>query len=527
MARYLLLIGNSKYDDKKYLNLPFVENDIEELNNILSEYGEFATISQNLNTEKIEMEMFLEKYRDILTIKDDLLLYFSGHAEVDKRTNKLVFIFKDTKADYVSSTSVSSDYLSDFIKFNNAKSKVFILDCCYSGAFIDRFAMSRSFAESEEELIKAEEQFLVNSKGTYGITSSRRSQTSRGSEYLSVFTKCIIDGLKTGKADYSNRGRISIDDLWKYINSSIKSKNQIPRKFDDREGEFFVSKNPVYKKKEELSLFEEMERKIPREKRERKEKENDEDKTIDKLSGKKEQLLNFKVGDFIQFGRYFNEPILWKYEKKGEYGFLLVSVYILCLKPFDAAEKAFNRTGDHFIEEYGSNLWKDSNIREWLNSERVQVKYTTQPPIKEAVFYNDYAKESGFLYNFTNQEIEKIKTFEHDGMKDRIFLLSKNFLESLYPEKVQRIKCLTEKAVKNSNYKDPYLIPNSEYCYLLRTPSSSSLNYYVYGVGIIGGFDDNNYAYSGCCGIVPALFIDFNIVASGGNGSQNAPYIIS
>lgn len=44
-----------------------------------------------------------------------------------------------------------------------------------------------------------------------------------------------------------------------------------------------------------------------------------------------------KVGDYVTFGSYYGEPILWKCVDT-ENGVMLLSEYILCLKTYDAAE---------------------------------------------------------------------------------------------------------------------------------------------------------------------------------------------
>ena len=136
---------------------------------------------------------------------------------------------------------------------------------------------------------------------------------------------------------------------------------------------------------------------------------------------------HFQVGDYIQFGTYLGKHILWKCEKEDSNGYLLVSEYILCLKAYDAAE---NGAADPTIavEEYssdtmGSNVWSNSNIREWLNSKDSIVSYSTQKPNSESILYghNPYDTEPGFLSNFSNSEIAKIQTCKNDDATDKVF----------------------------------------------------------------------------------------------------------
>lgn len=164
---------------------------------------------------------------------------------------------------------------------------------------------------------------------------------------------------------------------------------------------------------------------------------------------------NIRIGDYIQMGTYYGEPILWRcvgfekitgYDAGGnpiidstdittEYndGYLplMLSDKIICIKPYDAS--GFNESGSHgradrvYYDNYGvactagSNYWGDSNIRNWLNSSDSEgnVNWSCgNPPDKDHV--NDYSAnegetfaysdEAGFLTNFTVQEVMAIRS---------------------------------------------------------------------------------------------------------------------
>jgi hypothetical protein len=59
-----------------------------------------------------------------------------------------------------------------------------------------------------------------------------------------------------------------------------------------------------------------------------------------------------KVGDYVLFGSYNDEPILWRCIDT-ENGVMLLSEYILCMKAYDAAENFSKKNGAecHSIEE--------------------------------------------------------------------------------------------------------------------------------------------------------------------------------
>ena len=129
-----------------------------------------------------------------------------------------------------------------------------------------------------------------------------------------------------------------------------------------------------------------------------------------------------KLGDYIQLGSYENDPILWRCVSVDENGPLMLSDRVLCdYMPYDARTSENSTSGSHrrsgYRSKYGSNHWRDSDMRSWLNSdaEAGQVKWLCgNPPTKDYVMeyngYGAYADKAGFLNGFTRDEAAAIKT---------------------------------------------------------------------------------------------------------------------
>mgnify|MGYP000718981458 CR=1 FL=1 len=129
-----------------------------------------------------------------------------------------------------------------------------------------------------------------------------------------------------------------------------------------------------------------------------------------------------QLGDYIQLGSYDGEPILWRCVSVDENGPLMLSDRVLCdYMPYDAQTSANSISGSHrrsgYRSKYGSNHWRDSDMRSWLNSdaEAGQVKWLCgNPPTKDHVMeYNGegaYDDKAGFLNGFTRDEAAAIKT---------------------------------------------------------------------------------------------------------------------
>ena len=227
-----------------------------------------------------------------------------------------------------------------------------------------------------------------------------------------------------------------------------------------------------------------------------------------------------KVGDYLQMGKYYGEPILWKCVALDTESITLVSEYILCLKAYDAAESGAAYQGSDDVQTWGSNIWSNSNIREWLNSSAQTVSFTTHAPVKSAVWDNAYADESGFLSNFTQAERDGIKAVNHNGITDKVFLLSVDEVNQyLGDTDSKRMKIITNTGIQKNNVEFS-TVGNYGY-YWTRSPFPG----YSYLVQYVGsdGFPWKTYACYGTGGIAPALLISPYIPING-TGTLTDPW---
>lgn len=121
-----------------------------------------------------------------------------------------------------------------------------------------------------------------------------------------------------------------------------------------------------------------------------------------------------KIGDYIEFSKYNGKPILWRVININEDGSpMLLSDRILTFKAFDAKGDNIGRDDQrNSRNQYGSNLWVASTLRQWLNSSDMKVDYKYNLPTSENVIFNAYDDEKGFLAdgNFTEAERNLILT---------------------------------------------------------------------------------------------------------------------
>ena len=224
MAKVALLIGVSEYQPG--LNpLPGSVLDVDALREVLvhPEMGDFAETDVITLKNPQRQEMEDQVYRLFANrSKDDLLLfYFSGHGVRDER-GQLYLANCNTRKDngqLVDSTAVAATYLQNKINSSKSQRQVIILDCCFSGA------IAQGMTIKDDGVVDVNA--YLGGKGRAILTSSTATEYSYGSDSseetgLSVYTRYLIEGIKTGAADTDNDGNIGVDELHEYAARCVK-----------------------------------------------------------------------------------------------------------------------------------------------------------------------------------------------------------------------------------------------------------------------------------------------------------------
>lgn len=177
----------------------------------------------------------------------------------------------------------------------------------------------------------------------------------------------------------------------------------------------------------------------------------------------------------------------------------------------------------------GSNIWSDSNIRTWLNSDRNVVVYEDMAPEASAMSEkkNGYSNEPGFLYGFS--EDEKAVLCEREiitqgniltdlssiSTEDKVFLLSENELEWFSEADINIYSVPTKAAVEKDKTKwyEMYSLSLGveEYIWLLRDPADDSASACK---AVTNGYGDEKMtsveAGTEGFGIRPAICVDYS-----------------
>lgn len=258
-------------------------------------------------------------------------------------------------------------------------------------------------------------------------------------------------------------------------------------------------------------------------------------------------ISNIKIGEEVIFGKYNNADIVWYVLKISEDGkeAVLLSKDILTMKGFSPSiEKKFGQyngenqygsdslaVSDMKIQEqaFGSNSWEKSTIRAWLNSSEKRVAYEDIRPerMRFADNSNEYDEEPGFLYNFTDEELDAIveKTIMTEGnifsdsekieTKDKVFLLSVDEVKWLEEAGISIYAKPTEEAIEQDK-SDTYTGTMQEgygtdtLLWRLRTPvEDSPSKCYMVSIDCADeSISDGFYVSAEGFGIRPAITVD-------------------
>lgn len=267
---------------------------------------------------------------------------------------------------------------------------------------------------------------------------------------------------------------------------------------------------------------------------------------------------DIKVGDYVKMGTYNNASILWRCVSIDDNGPLMLADRIIDTLAYDAKTNDNSSSKSHSRsykrDDYGSNYWKDSNMRSWLNStaEAGKVDWLCGNPPKDGYVsgVGAYNEKAGFLNAFSKSEIAAMKTVTQrslvshpeynkgivngDANSDLLYYTDISYAAINYDsayfetttEKVFLLDVKQANAVwKNLNgYYVAYNNDGMAWPYWLRTPVTDCNHdmRYISSSGQVG-----RYApwYSDL-GVRPAFYLDSEyFVTTSGSGSQSNPYV--
>jgi hypothetical protein len=246
-ARKALVVATYDYRDTGLRRLAAPEHDAESLAAVLADpdVAGFDVTTLVNEPHHVVGEAIADFYAGCL--RDDLaLLYFSGHGLKDDE-GRLHLAMSNTRREALLFTAISAAQLNDAMDASASRRKVLILDCCYSGAFpAGRVAKS-------DEGVQTLERF--QGKGRAVLTASDATQYAfegdslTGAGSSSVFTRYLVEAIRSGAADLDEDGDIALDELYSYVRERVVAEvpQQRPKKQEDVDGRILIARNVHWK----------------------------------------------------------------------------------------------------------------------------------------------------------------------------------------------------------------------------------------------------------------------------------------
>ncbi len=192
---YALVIGNQDY--KLLPDLKTSINDARAVEEVLRQrYGYSTTLLINANRHQV-MTAFND-LRKILTEKDNLLIYYAGHGEIDQSDQSAYWLPTDAESDN-SANWLSSHSITQYLNIIAARHILVVADSCYSGA-MTQSSIIRLPEKMAEKKRKKWLNFMVKRKARTIMTSGGvRPVLDSGGGQHSIFAKAFLNVLKQNK----------------------------------------------------------------------------------------------------------------------------------------------------------------------------------------------------------------------------------------------------------------------------------------------------------------------------------------
>lgn len=243
--RQALLIASTRYEDRRIPALSAPKADVEALGDVLRapELGGFDEVRTLIDRSEAEVRravagLFQGRLRD-----DLVLLYFSGHGALDHQ-RRLYLMLHDSRPDLLHGTALAAGFISQAMEDSAAARQVLILDCCHSGAFgagsksvvgepVDTAAQLGGLRRKDVTLVPVssppEGEPAEGSAGRVVITASDATQYAFEGEPgaglgPSLFTRFMVEGLRTGAADVKGVGEVTVQSLYDYVYAQVKAR---------------------------------------------------------------------------------------------------------------------------------------------------------------------------------------------------------------------------------------------------------------------------------------------------------------
>jgi uncharacterized caspase-like protein len=151
-----------------------------------------------MNADRYAILSALNEFRAKLTEKDNFLLYYAGHGELEQDSGRGYWLPVDAEPTSTANW-ISNLQITDILEAMNAKHVMVIADSCYSGTMTRSVTTSIEGGRSEEKR-NAWLKLMIETRSRTVLTSgSLKPVLDSGGGKHSVFAKVLLEVLKSNQ----------------------------------------------------------------------------------------------------------------------------------------------------------------------------------------------------------------------------------------------------------------------------------------------------------------------------------------
>lgn len=223
---HVVTIAVSNYGDPQ-LKLTYPVADAQAISQAFATLG-YGTFKKVNNYSLLDSEVtrdnlisLFASLRDKVSSEDIFVLYLAGHGVFDPDSGQYFFLPYNVDPNSMAQlkqSSIGVGQFSEMLGNISASRTLLLIDTCSGGAF-------KGFTENME-LVKSGQVMAVNRLGRASLMASSKDQVAyEGYKGHGVFTALLLEALQ-GKADYTDDGTISVDELSTYVSTMVAELTQ-------------------------------------------------------------------------------------------------------------------------------------------------------------------------------------------------------------------------------------------------------------------------------------------------------------
>ncbi|MBO7462883.1 MAG: caspase family protein [Bacteroidales bacterium] len=223
-SKYIvLLIGASRYNTKKYSDIPNVETNIRLMKEMFMDPRYIGVNERNiivsLNEDSKTIARRITDAKEMAKNSDyTLFVYYSGHGIINPDNYKLYFATSDMDVNYLDSDAIEAKSVLEKISRSAASRKILVVDACHSGG------IHNAMGDAPETAL------MKNFEGVHYVSACDEDSTALfpkdAPDAPTYFTGALIDRIHNGMD--TDRAYITLREVVDDIAYDFKYRQNLP-----------------------------------------------------------------------------------------------------------------------------------------------------------------------------------------------------------------------------------------------------------------------------------------------------------